>query len=68
MRESMDKNRIVRREHGTSGRLTAKSISIKHAERRSGDGAQKAAELTPGDLPCCRVSDWGLPRGDLSTG
>ena len=40
------------RERGTSGRLTAKSISIKHAERRSGDCAPKAAELTSGDLLC----------------
>src|SRR5437879_1158602 len=34
----------------TSGRLTAKSISIKDAKCRSGDGARKATELTPGDL------------------
>jgi len=39
-----------RRERRTSGRLTAKSISIKDAKRRSGDGARKATELTPGDL------------------
>ena len=42
----------IRRERGTSGQLTAKSISIKHAKRRSGDCAQKAAELTSGDLLC----------------
>jgi hypothetical protein len=35
-----------------SGQLTAKSISIKGAKRRSGGCAQKAAELTPGDLLC----------------
>ena len=40
----------IRRQRRTSGQLTAKSISIKGAKRRSGDGAQKAAELTPGDL------------------
>ena len=40
----------TRRQRGTSGQLTAKSISIKGAKRRSGDCAQKAAELTPGDL------------------
>lgn len=40
----------MRRERGTSRRVTAKSISIKHAERRSGDCAPKAAELTSGDL------------------
>jgi hypothetical protein len=31
-------------------RLTAKSISIKGAKRRSGGCARKAVELTPGDL------------------
>ena len=40
----------TRRKRRTSGLLTAKSISIKGAKRRSGDCAQKAAELTPGDL------------------
>src|SRR6185436_4661385 len=40
----------TRRERGTSGRRTAKSISIKNAKRRSGDDAWKAAELTSGDL------------------
>ena len=42
----------IRREHGTSGLLTSKSISIKDAKRRFGDCARKAAELTPGDLLC----------------
>ena len=42
----------MRRERGTSGQRTAKSKSIKHAERRSGDCARKAAELTSGDLLC----------------
>ena len=50
MCESMDKKPGRRRERRTSGQLTAKSISIKGAKRRSGDCAQKAAELTPGDL------------------
>src|SRR5690242_15933288 len=40
----------IRRQCGTSRLLTAKSISIKGAKRRSGDCARKAAELTPGDL------------------
>jgi hypothetical protein len=40
----------IRRECRTSGRLTAKSISIKGAKRRSGGCARKAVELTPGDL------------------
>ena len=39
-----------RRPYRTSGQRTAKSISIKGAKRRFGDCAQKAAELTPGDL------------------
>ena len=40
----------IRRERRTSGQLTAKSVSIKGAKRRFGGCAQKAAELTPGDL------------------
>ena len=40
----------TRRQRRTSGQLTAKFISIKGAKRRSGGCAQKAAELTPGDL------------------
>jgi hypothetical protein len=40
----------IRRQCRTSGRLTAKSISIKGAKRRFGDCAWKAAVLTPGDL------------------
>ena len=40
----------TRRECRTSGQLTAKSISIKGAKRRSGGCAQKAVKLTPGDL------------------
>ena len=40
----------IRRERRTSGQLTAKFISIKGAKRRFGDCAQKAAEITPGDL------------------
>jgi len=59
----MNKNRI-RRERGTSRRVTAKSISIKHAERRSGDCALKAAELTSGDLAEPEVSR-GHSRPDV---
>jgi hypothetical protein len=40
----------IRRQRRTSGQLTAKFISIKGAKRRFGDCAQKAAEVTPGDL------------------
>ena len=42
----------MRRERRTNGQRTAKSTSIKDAERRSGDCARKAVELTPGELPC----------------
>jgi len=42
----------MRRERRTSERRTAKSTSIKDAERRSGDCARKAVELTPGELSC----------------
>jgi len=42
----------IRRERRTSGQRTAKSIPIKRAKRRFGDCAQKAVELTPGDLSC----------------
>jgi hypothetical protein len=51
MCESMDKNRIQDVSVGGAGNL-AKSISIKDAKRRFGDCAQKAAELTSGDLLC----------------
>ena len=40
----------MRRERWTSGRLVAKSISIKDAKRRFGNCARKATELTPGGL------------------
>ncbi len=46
------------RERRTSGPLTAKSISIKGAGRKSGGCALKAAELTPGGLR--RVPELGL--------
>ena len=39
-----------------------KSISIKGAERRFGDCAQKAAELTPGDLLCVASATEGTAR------
>jgi hypothetical protein len=57
-REPMDKNRIVRRERGTSEHVIAKSVSIKSAERKSGGCAWKAVGLTSGDLR--RVPDEGL--------
>ena len=56
-----------RRQCRTSGQLTAKSISIKGAKRRSGDCARKAAELTQ---EICSVSPrrLRLPRGRLTAG
>jgi hypothetical protein len=49
----MNKNRILRRERWTSRLVTAKSGSIKSAERRSGGCVPKAIELTSGDLCDC---------------
>jgi len=40
----------IRRRHRTSGQLTAEVHFHPGAKRRFGDGARKAAELTPGDL------------------
>jgi len=50
MREPMNKNRMIRRERRTSGQVTAKSKSIKGAERKSGGCARKAVGLTSGEL------------------
>jgi len=50
-REPMDKNRIRGIRRRTSGRMTAKSRSIKGAGCRSGGCAPKAVELTSGDPP-----------------
>ena len=52
----------IRRKRRTSGRLTAKSVSIKGAKRRFGDCAWKAAELTPGDLPCVALATEAAAR------
>src|SRR6266566_5806724 len=57
----------MRRQCRTSGQLTAKSISIKGAKRRSGGCAWKAVELTPGDLSCVRTG-LRLSRGSLTAG
>src|SRR5947208_7126475 len=60
----------MRRQCRTSGQLTAKSIPSKGAKRRSGGCAQKAAELTPGDLlrvrNGLRLSKGGLTAGQKS--
>lgn len=50
-REPMNKNRIGGIRRRTSGRMTAKSRSIKGAGCRSGGCARKAVELTSGDPP-----------------
>jgi hypothetical protein len=49
----------------TSGRLIAKSISIKGQGCRSDRGAGKAIELTQGGLRHVPVSELRDPRGDL---
>jgi len=54
----------MRRERWTSGLVTAKSISIKSAERKSGGCVPKAIELTSGDLRGVRNGLRG-PRGTL---
>src|SRR6202162_1331302 len=57
----------MRRQCRTSGLLTAKSVSIKGAKRRSGGRAWKAVELTPGGLSCVR-NGLRLSRGSLTAG
>src|SRR5439155_18711120 len=52
----------MRRQCRTSGQLTAKSVSIKGAKRRSGGCAWKAVELTPGDLSCVRYRTEAVER------
>ena len=64
-RGSMKQKPDTRRERGTSSPLTAKSISIKHAERKSGDRAGKAAELTSGDLAGGQKSAEGVVGSDV---
>ena len=57
----------IRRQRRTSGQRIAKSISIKDAKRRSGNGVRKATELTPGGLRRVPSSELREPRGDLTT-
>ena len=66
-RDPTNRNRIGGSQCRTSGRMTAKSISIKGPGCKSGGCAAKAGELTSGGLR--RVPPWeGLrePRGALS--
>ena len=58
----------MRRERQTSGQLTAKSISINDAKRKSDGCARKAVELTSGGLCCVADSRLGEPQGDPTTG
>ena len=52
MCESMNKNRIQGVSVGRAGNVPRSPYSIKDATRRFGDCVQKAAGITPGDLPC----------------
>ena len=61
-----NRNRISGISGRTSGRLIAKSISIKGQGCRSGGGAGKAIELTWGGLCRVPISELREPRGDLT--
>ena len=58
----------MRRERQTSRHLTAKSISINDAKRKSDGCARKAVELTSGGLSCVPDSGLGKPQGDSIPG
>jgi hypothetical protein len=58
----------MRRERQTSGQLTVKSVSINDAKRKSDGCAQKADEITSGDLSCVSDSGLGESKGDPTTG
>src|SRR5258707_7756745 len=61
-----NRNRISGIPGRTSGRLIAKSISIKGRGCRSGGRAGKAIELTWGGLRRVPISELREPRGDLT--
>ena len=61
-----NRNRISGIPGRTSGRLIAKSISIKGQGCRSGRGAGKAIELTWGGLCRVPISELREPQGDLT--
>src|ERR687888_2515639 len=63
-RDLTNRNRIRGIPGRTSGRLTAKSTSIKGQGCRSGRAAGKAIELTGGGLRRVPASELGKPRGD----
>lgn len=62
----MNKNRIRGSLGRTSGRMTAKSISIKGPGCKFGGCARKAVELTPGGLRRVPVTGLGKPQGGPS--
>ena len=65
-RDLTNRNRIRGIPGRTSGRLIAKSTSIKGQDCRSGRGAGKAIELTQGGLRHVPISELRDPRGDLT--
>ena len=65
-RDLTNRNRIGGILGRTSGRLIAKSISIKDQGCRSGRAAGKAIELTQGGLRRVPASELRNPQGDLT--
>jgi hypothetical protein len=65
-RDLTNRNRIRGIVGRTSGRLIAKSISIKDQGCRSGRDAGKAIELTQGGLRHVPTSELREPQGDLT--
>jgi len=65
-RDLTDRNRIGGIPGRTSGRLTAKSTSIKDQGCRFGRGAGKAIELTQGGLRHVPTLELREPQGDLT--
>jgi len=65
-RDLTDRNRISGISGRTSGRLAAKSRSIKGQGCRFGRGAGKAIELTQGGLRHVPSSELREPQGDLT--
>jgi len=70
MCESMDKNRIIRRQRRTSEHLPRSHLHQIAKRRSAGLWKQKTAELTPEIAPCplqrLRLSKGGLTAGQKS--
>ena len=62
----MHKNRIRGIRCGTSGQMTAKSITIKSTGCRFGGCVRKAVELTSGGLPLVRDTGLGIGQPVLT--